>query len=189
MSRKQTVCKVRNDDCSIGGRITRGWCQTHYQRYKVYGDPLKVRIPKHGYRYTPEYTSWRHMKLRCTNKNRPDYKLYGGRGITVCDEWFKSFLSFYGYIGKRPTPQHSLDRINGDGNYEPGNVRWATKTEQCRNSRVGRGTTGIKGISKTPSNKWLSQITLNYQKIYLGIFSDIEDAINIREEAERVIWD
>lgn len=71
-------------------------------------------------------------KARCTNKNNHNYKYYGGRGIEFR---FKSFLEFIEAVGKRPSPRHSVDRIDNDGHYEPGNVKWATQLEQVRNSR------------------------------------------------------
>ena len=83
----------------------------------------------------PEYSSWAGMKQRCYNKNAPFYKYYGGRGIIICDEWLHSFEAFYKHIGPRPTPNHSVDRIDNDGNYAPGNVRWATHSEQMLNTR------------------------------------------------------
>ena len=77
------------------------------------------------------------MKYRCTNPNSHKYPRYGGRGITVCDEWLESFQAFYDHIGDAPTPKHSLDRIDNDGNYEPGNVRWATPHQQRVNQENG----------------------------------------------------
>jgi hypothetical protein len=88
-------------------------------------------------RTTPEYRSWINMRTRCYNPNDRCFHNYGGRGITVCDRWHPkaggSFENFLQDVGKRPTPNHSIDRINPDGNYEPGNVRWATVAEQARN--------------------------------------------------------
>jgi hypothetical protein len=84
---------------------------------------------------TPEWLAWRAMRARCRKENHPKYPDYGGRGIRVCAEWDNSFLSFFEYIGKRPPGNYSLDRIDNDGNYEPGNVRWATYTEQNQNRR------------------------------------------------------
>jgi hypothetical protein len=79
------------------------------------------------------------MVARCTNSNRPDYAFYGGRGIQVCREWRESFAAFLQAVGERPSPKHSLDRFpNMNGNYEPGNVRWATKHEQMQNTRATR---------------------------------------------------
>jgi hypothetical protein len=75
------------------------------------------------------------MIQRCTNPNEAGYKNYGGRGIRVCDAWLSSFEAFYAHVGPKLSPKLSLDRIDNDGNYEPGNVRWATRSEQRMNRR------------------------------------------------------
>lgn len=82
---------------------------------------------------TAEYRSWAHIVQRCTNPKNPSWQHYGGRGITICDEWRTDYAAFVRDVGRRPSPRHSIDRINNDGNYEPGNVRWATPQEQARN--------------------------------------------------------
>jgi hypothetical protein len=84
----------------------------------------------------PGYRCWAMMKQRCLNPNYPDYFSYGGRGITIYPEWIDNYFAFYDYIGPRPSLNHTIDRIDVDGNYEPGNVRWATKSEQQRNKRT-----------------------------------------------------
>src|SRR5678816_2973212 len=88
---------------------------------------------KHGMHGTPEYNSWEHMIGRCTRPSYEFYHRYGGRGITVCERW-RRFENFYADVGPRPSPKHSIDRFpNRNGNYEPGNVRWANPVEQGRN--------------------------------------------------------
>lgn len=89
----------------------------------------------HGRSGTRLHRNWHSMIQRTTNPNVARYHIYGGRGIKVCDRWRNSFENFASDMGEPPTPQHSLDRINVNGNYEPGNVRWATKKEQGRNTR------------------------------------------------------
>lgn len=79
------------------------------------------------------YTAWRSMIQRCEDRNSPKFKTYGAVGISVCAEWRRDFLSFSNHIGIAPSPSHQVDRINPRGNYEPGNVRWATPTQQQRN--------------------------------------------------------
>jgi hypothetical protein len=78
------------------------------------------------------------MIQRCTNPRATSFKNYGARGIVVCDRWRTSFEAFLADMGPRPSAQHSLDRRENNGNYEPGNCRWSTKIEQVRNSRLVR---------------------------------------------------
>jgi hypothetical protein len=93
----------------------------------------------HGFsrrgRVTPEYKAWQAMIQRCVNPDHEAYKNYGARGITVCQLWRNSFDEFFASMGKRPTPKHSLERINNDRGYSPDNCKWATRTEQNRNKR------------------------------------------------------
>lgn len=80
-----------------------------------------------------EYNAWHNMIRRCTNPNNPKYEIYGGRGIKVCDRWIDNFDAFFEDMGRAPSKEHTLDRINGNGNYEPGNVRWTDSLTQGRN--------------------------------------------------------
>ncbi len=90
---------------------------------------------KHGHA-SPEYGSWRQMLTRCNNPNIKNWDDYGGRGITVCKRWAESYPAFLEDMGRRPSPNHSLDRYpNPDGNYEPGNCRWADDYQQSQNRR------------------------------------------------------
>lgn len=127
--------------CSIEGcerpAKARTWCNTHYERWRRHGDPLMIlpfnpRIV-HGKWNAPEWRTWAHMKERCLNPNNHAYARYGGRGITIYRPWVDSFEAFFAHVGPKPGPEYSLDRIDNDGNYEPGNVRWATPREQGAN--------------------------------------------------------
>jgi hypothetical protein len=118
---------------------TKGFCDKHYQRFFKFGDPLKTERkyePEyHGLRGVPEYQVWAGMKARCNNVKHFGYKRYGGRGISVCERWSKSFLSFYNDMGPRPSSNYQIDRIDTNGNYEPSNCRWSSVKENNRNRR------------------------------------------------------
>jgi len=89
-----------------------------------------------------EYHVWEGIKQRCLNPNRRGYEYWGGRGITICERWL-DFENFYADMGPRPGAGYSIDRYpDNDGNYEPGNCRWATASEQQRNTRRRRRSQG-----------------------------------------------
>ncbi len=96
---------------------------------------------KHGYHGTTIHKAWCDRKQRCFNPKSPDYPDYGGRGITMCERWliFENFLEdVLTEIGEAPSPKHTIDRIDNDGNYEPGNIKWSTPKEQARNRRTSK---------------------------------------------------
>jgi len=108
------------------------------QKYlKKYSAENPSPTTTHGMNRTKVHNAWKDIKKRCLNKNFKAFHTWGGRGIEICKEWQDSFIDFYNHIGKPPEPSHlySVDRINNNGNYEPGNVRWATKKQQAQNRR------------------------------------------------------
>jgi hypothetical protein len=123
---------------------------------------------RHGKSFTPEYKSWTAMKQRCLNPNGRKFLLHGGRGITVCERWRKSFVSFLDDMGTRP-PGTTLERKNNNGNYEPGNCRWATPTEQNRNKRTTRKI--IIGGLNLPLTEWAERNNLHPDIIRKRILS------------------
>jgi hypothetical protein len=131
------ICIV--DECLNYAPYKSGYCPKHYQRNKVHGNPL-VEIPRgtrHGYRHHPLYPIWKGVKARAFNKNVKAYKNYGGRGILICSEWLdpKAFIIYLEKLPGYGNPKLSLDRIDNDIGYQPGNVRWATRVQQRNNQR------------------------------------------------------
>ncbi len=118
-----------------------GTLTTTRKRGTLMAGKKSSRTPKpkefHGKAHLPEYGIWIGIKRRCTNTNDPAYRYYGGRGIEMCERWVKSFAAFYEDMGPRPDG-YEIDRINNDGNYEPGNCRWTTQQENARNKRNSR---------------------------------------------------
>jgi hypothetical protein len=112
---------------------------------------------------TQEYRAWAEMIKRCCNPKAGNYYKYGGRGITICNRWRRSFAAFLADIGPAPGPGYTPDRIDNNGHYEPGNVRWATRKEQCRNTRQNRVLT-FAGRSQT-LGAWAEELGINHQTI------------------------
>ena len=132
-----------------------------------------------------EYSIWADVKKRCYNKNSIAYKNYGGRGIKMCDSWFGSFDSFYADMGPRPSEKHEIDRINNNGNYEPGNCRWTTRFINGVNKRFKSGSTGVVGVREVKKNKiftgkYLSTIRRKGKSYILGTFDSINNAAAAR---------
>lgn len=116
----------------------------------------------HGKYLTPEYRTWGAMLARCCNKNLKHYQRYGGRGIQVCERWHE-FKNFLADMGNRPSAQHSLDRIDSNGNYEPSNCRWATPKEQSRNVHTNRL---IEFNGKTQClSAWAEELGIHYSTL------------------------
>ena len=135
---------------------------------------------KHGLKATRLYNTWGNIKKRTLNPENISYQYYGGRGITICDEWL-DVQNFYDWaMSNGYSDELSIDRIDNDGNYCPENCRWATPIIQCRNQRVYKSNkSGFKGVSfHKGNNKYIAQININKKKIFLGYFlTAVEGAI------------
>lgn len=122
-------------------KYTKEYYKELFARQKAYRKQYVINNKEYYQEYYKKYYllyMWRGMIRRCTNSTATGYKGYGGRGIKVCSRWMNSFEDFKKDMGERPTPKHSIDRINNDGNYEPGNVKWSTRTEQMNNKRCSK---------------------------------------------------
>lgn len=105
-------------------------------------DLLRGTIKSHQCSYTTEYKIWTGIIQRCENENDRGWPKYGGRGVSICPRWRISFVNFLHDVGPRPSNDFSIDRIDNDGNYEPGNCRWATRSQQAKNRRKRRYVNG-----------------------------------------------
>lgn len=159
-------------------------CGTHYYRLRRTGsieDPAKLSVAEKNLRR--RYNS---MVQRCHNPNDSAYKYYGERGIKVCDSWRKSVKTFISDIGLPPTSRHSLDRINNDGNYEPGNVRWVLQDVQSHNQRT-TNSTGYKGVYKF-RDTFRTSIQRGGKRLYVGGFTSAYDAHIAYKKLEKQIY-
>jgi hypothetical protein len=148
-----------------------------YQRKRI-----RESLLTHGLTQFKDYKTWCNIKDRTSNPNSPKFKAYGAKGIKLCDEWLNDPESFISYIYKLPNHQrkgYSIDRIDNDGNYEPGNIRYATSHVQEANKNIRAiNTSGYIGVtfSKNTINHWQSRIVINRKDIYLGCYKTAKEA-------------
>ena len=143
----------------------------------------------HGWSRTPTYNVWCGMRKRCENPRSKSYPDYGGRGIKVCKRWHK-FENFLADMGKRPSDSHEIDRIDGDGNYQPGNVRWVDDGRaQVRNRRKPKTNVSSKyrGVDWWNGSGWRARITVKDGNTrYLGLFKKEIEAARAYDAAARL---
>lgn len=144
---------------------------------------------KYGKQKSPSYGSFKMMHERCKRKVHKYYYRYGGRGIKVCDRW-ELFTNFYEDMGKRPSSNHSIDRIDNDGDYTPDNCVWSTRSQQQQNKRPPKNISGYPGVIWDKSRnggKWLLKKRIDGKYRYFGIESNKEDAIKKMREIDKLI--
>jgi len=149
------------------------------------GCQAKGNHKTHGLADSAEYDLWCRIKRRCNNKSQQSYKYYGARGIKMCDEWRNNFKTFYDHITKLPhygEPGMTLDRIDNEDNYRPGNVRWVNWHFQVCNKNIPRkNQTGYMGVSPR-GDKFRAYIGINKRVIKLGTFDTAKDASEARKK-------
>mgnify|MGYP000853242619 CR=1 FL=1 len=135
----------------------------------------------HGMKKHRFYDTYKNMMRRCYTKSDPKYKDYGGRGISVCEEW-QDIIKFVAWADSTYIEGYTLDRIDSAGNYEPSNCRWADRTTQAVNRRMMKNnTTGYVGVYLARDNRWESRLTFNKVDIFLGRFNTNEEAVLARD--------
>lgn len=150
--------------CVCGRKRIVQWRQLERRAYTSCGQKgcKKTTVPTHGLSSSKEYRAWSGMKGRCLNKSHHKFYLYGAQGITVCKRWLK-FENFYNDMGKKPSPQHSLGRINGRLGYRPSNCRWELPLEQQANISFNRNLT-LNGVTRNVS-AWAREIGISKETI------------------------
>ena len=167
------LCSI--EDCELK-MLSKRLCSKHLTRLKRHGDVNMVKQIRGQDRVkSPLWYTYNNMKKRCYNLSSNDYKNYGGRGIRICEDWLgiDGFSNFIDYIGQKPSSKHTLDRIDNDGDYKPGNVRWAERSVQNINQRKRKDNkTGFKGVYLNDGKYFIATCA----RIYLGSYRTAEEA-------------
>lgn len=141
------------------------------------------RTHGHSVQSSPEYIIWKHIRARCGNPTNQDYHHYGGRGIKVCDRWIKSFVNFFEDMGPKPFPEATIERLDNDGNYEPGNCKWKSRKEQARNTRRNRFLT-LNGVTQSVPD-WADQLGIDQKILHLRLRAGWTDEETLTIPANR----
>jgi hypothetical protein len=157
LGRRQCLCKC---SCGSDPKVVRLDCLRD-GRTKTCG----CSHITHGVsdRSIPEYRVWAAIKERCGNPNNRSYQDYGARGIKMCERW-NDFAAFLEDMERKPTEQHTIDRIDNDGNYEPGNCRWATRTQQARNKSTTKML--VFNGEERPMVEWAEMYGIEYKTLF-----------------------
>jgi hypothetical protein len=189
---RHTCCSV--EGCTSKGQsekgieyFKKGLCNKHYLRLYRHGDCEILKCKRTNAFKRREHSLYRiyaNMKDRIFRQTHKSFADYGGRGIKICERWLgiDGFDNFCSDMGTRPSPKHTLDRIDNDGDYCPENCKWSTRGEQSMNRR---GTTEHPGVSFIPkSGRWRARIKVDRKSIHLGCYDVKESAIAARLSAE-----
>lgn len=153
-----------------------------YRNYHPYHERYRP-VDGHMCSKHPYYSTWSNIVNRCCDKDSPKYADYGGRGITICDRWRNSFEAFVLDMGHRPSPTHTVERIDNDKGYYPNNCKWATRSEQMKNRRTFKNNKlGVTGIVSVPGGGYKAQYNDNGTRYNLGQFRTVAAAKEYRDK-------
>lgn len=176
-----TVCKASTEDVKAGKIVS---CGCYHKKR------IKEANTTHGLRYHELYNKWKAMRNRCVSPTDQSYKYYGGRGITVCDEWLKDPETFFEWCYTNGYEKNlSLDRIDNDLGYNPDNCRFTTKSVQSRNTRIlqSNNKSGYRGVSWSKvADRWKAQIVVSGKTVRVGMF---EGAIEAARAYDKYVQD
>jgi hypothetical protein len=180
-----TSCKGKGSPKYGKEWFVKGFCAKHYRKNKLYGNPTEKdkRLVENTVESHELYYTYSAMKARCYNKNFKHYNRYGGRGIKICDRWLDSFLSFVEDVGERPE-NHSLDRINNDGDYEPSNCKWSTPREQSYNRSNSNKNVGV--CYRKNNDTYSVELRVGAKRYNKSGFKLESEAISYRKELEQL---
>lgn len=184
------LCDCGNEKICFGTNLKRGKTQSCGC---LRTEMIVERSLKHGNRRSGktsrEYEVWCSMIARCESEKDTNFHNYGARGIKVCDRWRESFENFLADLGEKPSPKHSIERIDVNGDYEPSNCKWASKEEQMQNRRMLKSnSTGVNGVYLNKNGKYHAQISVNNKRKHIGFFDTLEEASEARKNAEQQFW-
>lgn len=178
----QRVCSIENCERPIHSSKL---CNSHYLRKRRFGDPLHPVMERKSSKKVilesyPEYIVWKGMRQRCNDKNNSHYIYYGAKGVSVCERW-NTFSNFYEDMGPRPSKKHSIDRIDANKDYEPGNCRWVTAHTQALNRGIfSNNKSGYTGVHQQ-DGLWVAKLN---GKI-IGYYKILQLAVDARQQALR----
>lgn len=166
--------KLRSGKAKSCGCLTKEWVASFGGKFV---DQAMEKVRKHGhaagYTRSPEYGCWSGMKQRCFNSKISQWDSYGGRGITVFEPWIRDFPAFLSYIGPMPGAGYTVDRLNENGNYEPGNIRWATKQQQGEENKRILIPVTVEGVDYPSISAASRSLGVNIQSVYRRIWRGV----------------
>lgn len=188
MTTDNQLCYIIYMNCQFNDcenqSVAKGKCWKHYARERRHGDSSITKRPRDGRTKHPLYKTYLGMLDRTQNSNHRSFSSYGGKGVRVCERWQgrTGFLNFVQDMGDKPSPQHSIDRIDTSKDYSPENCRWANNHQQAANTTRSNKHVGVSWSQA--HQMWRATIRVDKKNISLGWSHDYDKAVDLRKAAE-----